>query len=136
MTRTSTALIGILLVAALAAAFLVIRNGGESSDEDAVAQVMSDLETASQEGDAARICEEIFTPKLAASVSRSSNGGSCAREVRAQLFSPDAQIDVDEIDVADSANATATVEEANGNTSTVHLVKQDGQWRIRSVTPA
>ena len=32
--------------------------------------------------------------------------------------------------------ATATVEEANGNVSNVFLVKQDGRWRIRGVTPA
>jgi hypothetical protein len=136
MTRMSTALVGILLVAVVVAAFLVIRNGGDSSDQDAVSQVMSNLETASQEGDGARICEEIFTPKLAASVSRSSGSGSCASEVKAQLFSPDAKIDVEKIEVPDSSNATATVKEANGNVSLVYLVKQDGEWRIRSVTAA
>jgi hypothetical protein len=135
MTRMSTALVGILLVAAVVAAFLVVR-GGDSSDQDAVEQVLSDLETASQEGDAARICEEIFTPKLAASVSRSSGSGSCEAEVRSELFAPDAAIEVENVDVPDTSNATATVTEANGNVSTVHLVKQDGQWRIRSVTPA
>jgi hypothetical protein len=135
MTRLSTALVGVLVVAVAVAAFLVIR-GGDSSDQDAVTQVLSDLETATQEGDAAYICEEIFTPKLAASVSRSSNSGSCATEVRSQLFSPDAEIEVENVEVPDSANATARVTEANGNVSTVHLVKQDGQWRIRSVTPA
>jgi hypothetical protein len=131
----STALVGILVVAVAVGAFLVVR-GNDSSEQDAVEQVLTDLETASREGDAARICEEIFTPKLAASVSRSSNSGSCASEVKAQLFSPDAAIEVQDIEGPDGSNATATVEEANGNVSTVHLVKQDGQWRIRSVTPA
>ena len=40
------------------------------------------------------------------------------------------------VDVPNAANATATIKEANGNTSTVFLVKQSGRWRIRSVQPA
>jgi hypothetical protein len=131
----STVLVGILVVALAVAGFLVVR-GNNSSEQDAVEQVLSDLETASREGDAARICEDIFTPKLAASVARASGGGSCASEVKAQLFSPDAAIEVQDIEGPNGSDATATVEEANGNVSTVHLVKQDGQWRIRSVTPA
>jgi hypothetical protein len=38
--------------------------------------------------------------------------------------------------VQNPANATATVKEANGNRSSVFLVKQSGRWRIRSVQPA
>lgn len=136
MTRTRTLLVGILVVAVAAAGFLVLRNGGDSSDQDAVEQVMSDLESASREGDAARICEKIFTPKLAALIARSADSGSCTAEVKANLFSPNAAIEVENVDVSDDSNATATVEESNGNVSQVHLVKQDGRWLIRSVTPA
>ena len=110
--------------------------GDDSSDRDAVDQVMSDLETASQQGDGGRICDEIFTPKLAALVSKSSKSGKCATEVKAKLFSPKAKIDVEQIDVPDGSSATATVKEANGNVSRIFLVKQSGEWRIRSVTPA
>ena len=56
--------------------------------------------------------------------------------MKAKLFSADAQIEVQSVDVQNASNATATVEEANGNVSNVFLVKQDGRWRIRSVTPA
>ena len=111
-------------------------SGNGSSDQDAVEQVMTDLETASREGDGERICNQIFTPKLSNSVTKSSASGSCASEVKDKLFSPETQIEVENIDVPDEANATATVKEANGNTSTVFLVKQSGRWRIRSVTPA
>ena len=107
-----------------------------SSDRDAVDQVLSDLQSASQDGDGTRICNEIFTPKLAALVSASAKSGKCATEVKAKLFAPDAKLDVENIDLPDGSNATATVKEANGNVSKVHLVKQSGQWRIRSVTPA
>jgi len=131
MTRTQIGLAAVALVAVVLAVVLVTRNGSESSDRDAVEQVMSDLQSASRDGDGQRICNEIFTPKLSDSVTRSSGTGSCASEVKAKLFSPEAQIEVQ-----DSSNATATVEEANGNVSNVFLVKQDGRWRIRSVTPA
>jgi hypothetical protein len=135
MTRIKTA-------GLIAALFAVVPLGGcfggsdDSSDRDAVDQVMSDLQTASQEGDGGRICNEIFTPKLAALVSKSAKSGKCASEVKAKLFSADAKIDVEQIDVPDDSNATATVKEANGNVSKIFLVKQSGQWRIRSVTPA
>jgi hypothetical protein len=132
----STILVGILVVAVAVAALLVVRGGSDGSDREAVEQVMADLESASRDGDGARICEEIFTPKLAALIGRSSESGSCTAEVQANLFSPNAQIDVEEIEVSDDSNATATVRESNGNVSTVHLVEQDGDWLIRSVTPA
>ena len=135
MTRIKTAglMVALFAVAPLGGCF-----GGsdDSSDRDAVDQVMSDLETASQQGDGSRICDEIFTPKLAALVSKSAKSGKCATEVKSKLFSAEAKIDVEQIDLPDDSNATATVKEANGNVSKVFLVKQSGQWRIRSVTPA
>jgi type II secretory pathway pseudopilin PulG len=138
MNRTLIGLVGILVVAVLAAAVFATRGGGGngSSDRDAVEQVMSDLQTASREGDGERICNQIFTPKLSNSVTKSSASGSCATEVKDKLFSADTKIEVQNIDVPDGANATATVKEANGNTSTVFLVKQSGRWRIRSVAAA
>jgi hypothetical protein len=136
MTRTQIGLAAVALIAVVLAVVLVTRNGSESSDRDAVEQVMSDLQTASRDGDGRRICNEIFTPKLSDSVTRSSGTGSCATEVKAKLFAPDAQIEVQSVDVQDASNATATVEEANGNVSNVFLVKQGDTWRIRSVTPA
>jgi hypothetical protein len=136
MKRIKTA--GLLLALVVAAPLGGCFGGGDddSSDSDAVKGVLTDLQSASQEGDGTRICDELFTPKLAALISRSAKSGNCATEVKAKLFSPKAEIDVESVDVPDGANATATVKEANGNVSKVFLVKQDGQWRIRSVTPA
>jgi hypothetical protein len=140
MNRMTVGLVGLLLVAVAAAGVFALRNSGGSdaggSDKDAVRQVLTDLQTASREGDGERICDQIFTPKLSNLVTSSSTSGSCATEVREKLFSRDAQIEVESVVVPDESNATATVVEANGNTSTVFLVKQSGRWRIRSVTPA
>ena len=66
----------------------------------------------------------------------SAASGSCSKEVKQKLFSAKAEIAVQNVDVPNAANATATIKEANGNTSTVFLVKQSGRWRIRSVQPA
>ena len=140
MTRIWTAPRGLAVVAVIATGSLAgCGLGGDDeggSDRDAVEQVMSDLESASREGDGERICNQIFTPKLSNSVTRAATSGSCADEVKDKLFSPETKIEVENIDVPDEANATATVKESNGNTSTVFLVKQSGRWRIRSVAPA
>ena len=108
----------------------------KATDNTAVKQVMTDLQSASRAGDGKRICTQIFTPKLANSVTTSAKSGSCAREVRKNLFSRNAQIAVQNIDLPNAVNATAVIKEANGSTSTVFLVKQSGRWRIRSVAPA
>jgi len=140
MNRMTIGLVGILLVAVAVAVVLVTRGAGDDdvggTDAVAVRQVLTDLESASREGDGERICNQIFTPKLANLVTSSSASGSCATEVKSKLFSPDAQIEVESVNVTDESNATAVVKEANGNTSTVFLVRQSGVWRIRSVTPA
>ena len=108
----------------------------KSDDTAAVKQVMTNLQTASQQGDGNRICTQIFTPKLADSVTSSAKSGSCAKEVNRELFSHNARITVENVDVSNSANVTATVKEANGNVSNIFLVKQSGRWRIRSVQAA
>ena len=150
MTVTKRGLSAVMAAAAVTAATALAGCGGGSStaqnpagdpstkaeDGTAVKQTMSDLQTASRAGDGKRICTQIFTPKLANSVTKSARSGSCAKEVKKKLFSRKAQITVQNVDVANAANATATIKEANGNTSTVFLVKQSGRWRIRSVQPA
>src|SRR5687768_13741041 len=49
----------------------------KSDNSTAVKQVMADLQTASRAGDGKRICTQIFTPKLADSVTNSAASGSC-----------------------------------------------------------
>jgi hypothetical protein len=108
----------------------------KTADNTAVAQVLADLQSASRAGQGNRICTQIFTPKLADSVTVSAASGSCAKEVKKKLFSRKAEIVVQNLTVPNAANATATVKEANGNVSTVFLVKQSGRWRIRSIQAA
>ncbi|MFL5862264.1 MAG: hypothetical protein ACJ780_16030 [Solirubrobacteraceae bacterium] len=148
MTDTKRKLSG-LVAAAVATSAVVLAGCGsgssnnassnqpsKSDDTAAVKQVMTTLQTASQQGDGNRICTQIFTPKLADSVTISAKSGSCAKEVNRELFSRNARITVENVDVSNSANVTATVKEANGNVSNIFLVKQSGRWRIRSVQGA
>ncbi|MGH2941962.1 MAG: hypothetical protein ACRDLN_04220 [Solirubrobacteraceae bacterium] len=110
--------------------------GRPAAVETSVRAVLSDLQAAAVAGDGKRICTEIFTPKLAKSVTTSAKSGSCAEEVRRNLFSPTTRLTVQGVTVADDANANAKVKEASGAVSTVFLVRQSGRWRIRSVQPA
>lgn len=110
--------------------------GGGGNQEDAVRSVLTNLQAASRQGNGNRICDQIFTPKLADSVTSSSKSGSCAKEVKAKVFSPEAKITVEDVTVSDAANAKATIKEQNGKTSSVFLVKQGSEWRVRSVKPA
>jgi len=130
------AMLGVAAVAALGGCGGNSASDQKKSDEQAVQQVMADLQSASRAGDGERICTQIFTPKLADSVTKSAKSGSCATEVKSKLFSPKTAITVENVTVPDPANATATVKEQNGNRSTVFLVKQSGRWRVRSVQPA
>jgi hypothetical protein len=107
-----------------------------TGDEASVRGVLSDLQAAAVAGDGKRICTQIFTRKLARSVTTSSRSGSCAEEVRRNLFSPKTKLTVQKVTVADEANATATVKEASDKTSRVFFVRQSGRWRIRSVQAA
>ncbi len=133
-----------LLGAALVSVALLGACGGsddssadsKAADEASIRTVLEQLQQASVAGDGKRICTQIFTPKLADSVTTSAKSGSCAREVKSKLFSPKTRLTVQDINVADASNGTATVKEATGNTSTIFFVRQSGRWRIRSVQPA
>jgi hypothetical protein len=134
----------VLVVGAVGLAALFAGCGGSdakqqdttAADKAAVTEVLGQLQQASVAGDGKRICTQIFTPKLADSVTKSAKSGSCAKEVKAKLFSPKTRLTVQNVVVSDAANATATIKEANDNTSTVFFVRQSGRWRIRSVQPA
>jgi hypothetical protein len=112
------------------------KNPPADPERVAVARVLADLQAASRAGDGKRVCNAIFTVKLADSITRSSKSGSCAKEVRRNLFSPQTRLLVKRVDVSGPADASAIVAEQNGNTSKVFLVKQAGKWRIRGVQPA
>jgi len=78
---------------------------------------------------------ELFTPKLANSITNASKKGSCAKEMQGRLTQRDRYI-VEEVKVTDPANATATVRDQPGHTAHYFLIKLGDQWRIRGIEPA
>ena len=128
-----TVLLGVALTATLAGCGGSPVKAQQEADSASIHEVLHELQAAGRAGDGDRICRHIFTPKLSDSVTVSSPSGSCATEVRRKLFSPRTRFTIQDVTVTDPANGTATVEEANGNTSNVFFVKQSGRWRIRGV---
>jgi hypothetical protein len=105
-----------------------------SSDQRAILQTIDALQSASREGDAERICDQLLTRTLAHAI-RASSGQSCEAEVRETLTAPDAQLSVARRIEINGARATATVREQSGNTSTLSLVKDGERWRINRIRP-
>lgn len=106
------------------------------ADEAAVRETIAVLQRKAVIGDGSSICNDVFTPKLANSITKSADSGSCSQEVRENLFSPGTRLAVESVTVSPPSDATATVREADGTRSTVSLVRQGGKWRIRGVAPA
>jgi Domain of unknown function (DUF4878) len=139
-TETRSALLGAALVTLVFAggcggATNAPTSGGDADDEGAIRNVVGNFQNASRKGDGGDICTQIFTPKLADTITNSSKSGSCAKEVRSNVFSSKTTYDVEAVEVMDQANAKATVKEQNGKTTNFFFVKQGGEWRIRSITP-
>jgi hypothetical protein len=103
-----------------------------SGEQKRVAEVVDELQAASRDGDAARICDELFTDKLAGVISVRASGKPCEEPVRKQQLAENASIRVLAIRLHGAA-ASAHVREQNGNRTTLELVKQGGDWRIDSI---
>lgn len=96
-------------------------------EQRGVAQAVEDLQTASQEGDAARICSRLLSQEL---VDRLSAGGlNCTAEIdKALLDADEYELDVKRIEVR-GATATAQVEDGKGRTHRIGFVRERGGWR-------
>ena len=106
----------------------------ENADQKAVREVLVQLETLSKQSDGLSICQDLFTPGLVQSVKNASESKNCAKEVTANVGTPDAVVDVDSITLPDERNAVAEVTVQNGVKNTIYLVKNEAdEWRIRSV---
>lgn len=134
VTKCAVSLLAVIVLASCGGNTSAPAGGG--NDESAVRALIADLQAASRAGDGNRICNQIFTPKLADSVTSASRSKSCAKEVRKKLFSPQARITVESANVSDPTSAMANVKEQNGKTSRMYLVKQSGRWRVRGIQPS
>ena len=90
------------------------------------------LQAAVRRGDGLRICETLFTKSFVRLIEASAKRG-CPTEVRKRLFTREQTISVQRAIRANGTAASAIIREQN-DTTTLHLVKQGGQWRINRMT--
>lgn len=100
---------------------------GFQGEQREVAQVVEDLQAASAEGDAARICSRILSREL---VDRLSAGGlNCTDEIEKALADADEfELEVERVDLRGDT-ATAQVEDGKGRPQRIGLVRERGGWR-------
>jgi hypothetical protein len=92
------------------------------------------LQRASRQGDGRAICTQVFTRQLVRSI-ESAAKRSCAKEVRARVFSPRAAFSVGRHIAVTGNRGSAVIRDQAGNVSKLFLVKQGGRWRIDRVQP-
>jgi hypothetical protein len=103
-------------------------------DQRGIIGTVDALQTASRAGDGATVCSRVFTTSLAHSIERASKHG-CAAEVKKHLFKHNALFSLQRNITVKGDTGIAQIREQNGNVSTLHVVRQDGAWRINRVTP-
>lgn len=120
-------LTGLALAAAGCGAQQESSTGRFQGEQRKVAQVVEDLQAASAEGDAARICSRILSREL---VDRLSAGGlNCTDEIEKALADADEfELEVERVDLRGDT-ATAQVEDGKGRPQRIGLVRERGGWR-------
>jgi hypothetical protein len=113
-----------------------VNNNAENYDgtDAEVATLVDDFANAGRDGDGTKICEDIFTTELADNIERES-GQSCPTEVEDNLPEDDYELTIDSLTV-DGETATVGVTDQDDNSSTLHVEKADGAWRVARVTAA
>lgn len=107
----------------------------QGGEEGALRDKVAELQRLSQAGDVKRVCSEIFAPQLASSISAASESHSCVGEMKEQIASPDGTLEVTRVQIAGPDNATEVAVERGDKNLTLYFVKQNGEWRLRSVNP-
>ncbi len=110
------------------------RTPSASSDQRAILATIDQLQAASRRGDARKICNELFTRSLAASIKTASQR-SCRAAVKQRFTSRREQISVSRQLTVNGPRATAVIREQNGRASTLFLLKEGGRWRIERLQP-
>lgn len=101
---------------------------GFSGEDKKVAQVLADLQAASEKGDAEEICSRVLSAQLAERLA--TRGSSCAQELDDAIGdADDFEVDVKGVQVS-GTRATATVANGDGPAQAVQLVRESKGWRI------
>jgi hypothetical protein len=130
-----------LAVAALALGATGCRGGGDEGaneqrfdgEKQRIAAVIDDLQAASQKGDAARICEDLFSNKLADQVTEET-GSTCSARVDEQIVGDDVTFHVDAVELRGEKNAIARVTDQQERRSVLYLARGgEAGWEITDI---
>ena len=101
-----------------------------------MAEVIEDLQTAGERGDATKICNEILTADLKTRLEEGS--GSCLDEIKDAVDeAEDTELQVKNVQIS-GTTATAKVLGSDGKKdrlASMTLRKEQGRWRLTALTP-
>jgi dihydroxyacetone kinase len=104
-------------------------------DQQAVAQTVEDLQSASRKNDNAKICSTLLAPALVAQIKKAS-GGTCDDALKDAISDADSfELQVQKVTVTGD-KATAVVKSEGGDkdrVDTLQLVKDRGGWRVATL---
>ena len=101
-------------------------------DQQDVAAVIDDLQSAAREGKADTICEDVFSSGLTKAVERET-GGSCEKRVRSTLVSKKTTLTADGVRLDGKEKAIVNVTDGRQNHNVLYLSKFDDGWRITRI---
>jgi|tagenome__1003787_1003787.scaffolds.fasta_scaffold17611542_1 hypothetical protein len=109
-----------------------------TGDQQAVAQTIEDLQTASRKKDEGRICTELLAPALVTKI-KSASKSTCEAALKDALADVDAyELQVKKVAI-DGTTATATITSDVGpedRTDTLTLTKVGNDWKIAELGSA
>ena len=102
-------------------------------EEKKVAAVVDDLQAASRKRDAARICEDLFSNRLADQVTEET-GSTCSARVEEQIVGDDVRFHVDAVEVRGEKNAIARVTDQQERRSVLYFARGgEAGWEITDI---
>jgi hypothetical protein len=129
------------LTAALCAAALpLVACGGDEGENEKrydgelkeVAAVVDAFQVASREGDARRICEQLFSDELAQTVT--SQGGSCVGRVRRTVVDKEAELRLESLRKDGERQAVGRLVDQKGRRSVLYFARtRDDAWVITNI---
>lgn len=125
----------LLSLALLALVFGLVACGGGDSDEDKIVEVIETSATSSDPADCKELATQAFLEQTEASKGAEAVE-SCEASAKDGSDDPDS-VEVSEVEVdgsAASANAAFAGGSFDGQTLTVGLVEEDGNWKLDEVT--
>jgi len=130
--RTLLLLLAPLLALGVGACASSSTTSSFKGEQQAVAQVISDLQSYGTAGEAQKICSDLLSSAVVARLHSSSGG--CEHALKEQLSQVDTpEVTVEKVQLHGATSATAEVKSTyagKAKLTTVTLVKEKGAWKI------